>query len=63
MQSYNQFICPIVKDDDGELCIEFSDELMEALDFKVGDLLLWEPRPNGEWSLKRFVEENDDETE
>lgn len=57
MESYNRFICPIVKDTDGELCLEFSDELMEALDFSVGDVLVWEPRPNGEWVIKRFVEE------
>ena len=31
-----KFTCPIVKDSDGELCIEFSDELMETLErFRV----------------------------
>jgi hypothetical protein len=61
MQSYNQFICPIVKDDDGELCIEFSDELMESLDLKVGDTLSWEPSLNNTWILKKIGVENEEE--
>lgn len=61
MQSYNQFICPIVKDDDGELCIEFSDELMESLDLKVGDSLSWEPSLNNTWILKKVGVENEEE--
>lgn len=61
MQSYNQFICPIVKDDDGELCIEFSDELMESLDLKVGDSLSWEPSLNNTWILKKIGVENEEE--
>lgn len=61
MDSYNRFICPVVEDSDGELCLEFSDEMMEALDLSIGDVLVWEPRPNGEWQLKRFVEEKNDE--
>lgn len=60
MQSYNEFICPIVKDDDGELCIEFSDELMESLDLKVGDSLSWEPSLNNTWILKKIGVENEE---
>jgi hypothetical protein len=60
MQSYDRFICPVV-DADGELCFEVPDELMEALDLSVGDVLVWEPRQNGEWCLKKFVEEKNDE--
>lgn len=60
MQSYNSFICPVVADSDGELLLEFPDDLMEAVGWNVGDVLVWEPRPNGEWLLKRFVEEKDD---
>ena len=59
MQSYNQFICTIVKDDDGELCIEFSDELMESLDLKVVDTLSWEPSLNNTWILKKIGVENE----
>lgn len=61
MKSMNKFICPVVKDDDGELCIEFPDEVMDALDFQVGDVLVWEPSLNGSWIIKKFVEEKDDE--
>lgn len=59
MKSKDRFICPIVKDEDGELCIEFPDDLMEALDLQIGTVLVWEPRPSGEWLLKRFVEEEE----
>lgn len=58
MQSYNRFICPVVEED-GELCLEFPDDLMEALDLQVGTVLVWEPLPGGEWSIKRFVEEKE----
>ena len=62
MQSQNRFVCPVSEDSDGELMLEFPDELVEALGWKIGDVLVWEPRPNGEWLLKRFVEEKDDQT-
>ena len=54
-----KFTCPIVKDSDGELCIEFSDKLMETLDFKVGDVLQWEQLPNNEWKLIKIGEEDE----
>lgn len=60
MDSYNRFLCPVIEED-GELCLEFSDELMEALDLSVGDVLSWEPRPNGVWELKRFKEEKQED--
>lgn len=54
-----KFTCPIVKDSDGELCIEFSDELMETLDFKVGDVIQWEQLPHNEWKLIKIGEEDE----
>jgi len=44
---------------DGELCIEFSDELMETLDFKVGDMLQWEQLPHNEWKLTKIGEKDE----
>jgi len=44
---------------DGELCLEFPDDLMDALDLEVGNVLSWEPRPNGEWVIKKFIEEKE----
>ena len=49
---------PII-DVDGELCIEFSDELMETLDFKVGDVLQWEQLPDNKWLITKAGEANE----
>lgn len=56
MKSRDSFICPVIEVD-GELCLEFPDDLMEALDLGIGTVLVWEPLPSGEWNIKRFVEE------
>ena len=44
---------------DGELCIEFSDALMETLDFKVGDVLQWEQLPDNKWLITKAGEANE----
>ena len=49
----NEFTCPIVELDDGDLAIEFSDELMEALDLKVGDVLQWTRLIDGSFTLNK----------
>lgn len=59
MKSYNMFDCPVVEDSDGELCLEFPDEVLEALDLKVGDVLLWEPSIGGHWFLRKKENEDD----
>lgn len=51
-------IAPIIEVD-GELCIEFSDELMETLDFKVGDVLQWEQLPDNKWLITKAGEANE----
>ena len=56
MKSRDRFVCPVIEVD-GELCLEFPDDLMEALDLGIGTVLVWEPLPSGEWNIKRFVEE------
>ena len=61
MKSMNSFICPVVEDSDGELLLEFPDDLMEAVGWGIGDVLVWEPGPNGTWVIKRFVEEKQNE--
>lgn len=58
MKSVDRFICPVIEVD-GELCLEFPDNLMDALDLSVGDVLSWEPQPMGTWVLKKFVEEKE----
>lgn len=63
MQSYNKYIGKVVEDEEGELCLDFPDDLIENLGWQIGDVLVWEPGPNGTWILKRFVEEKQDEEE
>ena len=40
-------------DSDGELFLEFPDELLEALDLQIGDTLVWEKSDNEIWSFKK----------
>ncbi len=40
-------------DSDGELFLEFPDELLEALDLQIGDTLVWEKSDNGIWAFKK----------
>ena len=44
---------PILADDDGELILEFPDELMDIVEWQVGDALKWEQIDNGTWSLTK----------
>jgi uncharacterized membrane protein (UPF0127 family) len=53
MQSYNIYTCPVGEDSSGDLILEFPDEMMDAMGWKVGDTLVWEPMLNGAWSLKK----------
>lgn len=52
--------CPVVLDEEGHKCIEFSDEIMEALDLQVGDVLQWKDLGNGSWELTKVGEENEE---
>lgn len=61
MKAHKSYTCPIVEDEDGQLCIEFNDEIMEALDLQVGDVLQWEPHVNGSWILNKKVGEKNEE--
>jgi uncharacterized membrane protein (UPF0127 family) len=60
MKSHKTYTCPIVEDSDGQLCIEFSDDILDSLDLKIGDVLQWEPTINNSWILKK-VENNETE--
>ena len=44
---------PIQADDDGELILEFPDELMEIADWKPGDSLQWNKLDGDRWELKK----------
>ena len=59
MKSHKTYSCPVVLDEEGHQCIEFSDELMDALDLKVGDVLKWEPSISGSWILNKVGVESE----
>lgn len=61
MKAHKTYTCPIVEDSDGELCIEFNDEILDSLDLKIGDVLQWEPSINGTWILKKKEVSNEEE--
>lgn len=48
------YTCNVIEDSDGYQCLEFSDEMMDALDLKVGDTIVWEKNDiTGQWSFKK----------
>ena len=49
-----RFEANIILDSNGDHLLQFSDEAMEKLGWKVGDKLLWKDMGNGEWSLSKL---------
>jgi len=49
---------PIATDSNGELILEFPDDMMEQLGWEVGDNLLWEQLDDGKWSLRKIETSN-----
>ena len=48
------YTCNVIEDSDGYQCLEFSDEMMDALDLKVGDTIVWEKNDiTGQWYFKK----------
>lgn len=44
----------VVLDENGDHILEFTDEIIEKLGWKVGDKLQWKDIGNGEWSLSKL---------
>jgi len=40
-------------DSDGELFLEFPDELLDAMNWSAGDTLIWEQSDIGVWTFKK----------
>lgn len=52
MQKYGKQV--VVKvDDDGEYYIDLTDEMLEALDVKPGDTVIWRELKDGSWELTK----------
>lgn len=43
----------IQEDDDGELVLEFSPEMLTELGWSIGDTLVWTDNGDNTWTLRR----------
>ena len=46
--------------DTGELFVELPDKLLKQLGWEEGDDLEWIEEPNGNWTIKKISEENEE---
>ena len=55
----------VMTDSNGELILEFPDELMDNVGWQGGDTLLWQQQENGDWLVSKkettISEDNDNE--
>jgi len=57
----------LIRESNGEMVMEFPDDLLEAMDLKEGDDIYWEQQKNGNWLItkkptsKIEPEDNDNE--
>lgn len=57
----NTYELEVLKDEPtGELYFEFPDALMNQMGWDVGDTLIWEELPNGNWELHLEKDKNED---
>ena len=47
------YTAPVEVDSDGDLILVFPDALLEAMQWREGDTLLWKELDDGTWSLKK----------
>ena len=40
-------------DEDGELMLDFPDELMDALNWQPGDTIIWTENEDGTWNITK----------
>jgi len=53
----------VQQDDDGNLFIEFPDDLMNQMGWEAGDVLTWTQQDNGNWLITKketFTSEDND---
>jgi hypothetical protein len=51
-EKINSWTVPIIEFE-GDLAVEFPDELMEAAGWKVGDVMVWIDNKDGTWTIQR----------
>ena len=54
----DRYTVPIQEDSNGDLIIVFPEELMEDLDWNIGDSLMWKQNDDGSWSLEKREDSN-----
>jgi len=52
------FTLDVKENDEGELYIEFSDEILDLAGWEIGDQLEWKDNGDGSWTLSKKVPEN-----
>jgi hypothetical protein len=59
MMNTNNWTVPVIEVDDGELALEFSDELMDAMSLSIGDTIVYRKLGKDRWAL--IIERQNDE--
>jgi len=54
----DRYTVPIQEDSNGDLIIVFPEELMDDLDWNIGDSLMWKQNDDGSWSLEKREDSN-----
>ena len=49
-----QYTIPVSEDENGDMIITFPDELMEQMNWQIGDSLEWSDNEDGTWSLRKL---------
>ncbi len=53
-------IVQLIEDENGELILPLSDEICQAVGFKIGDTVVWKDNEDGTWSItKKEVQETE----
>lgn len=48
-----QYTAKVITDENGDLCLEFTDEVMEALGIGIGDTIEWSQNDQGNWQFTK----------
>lgn len=52
MTEERKWTVPVIEFE-GDLAVEFPDELMEAAGWKVGDVMVWIDNEDGTWTIRK----------
>ena len=48
----------VKEDDNGELFIQLSDEMLDSLSVRPGDDIIWIQNSDGSWTIKKHIKNN-----